>query len=151
MFAPEPPMCENRIYYRCRFCDSSYSAWMDPSKKILHKHQATLFWNYGKLFNISESIYRELKYSDSFIREELEKENNKDKSEYDKRVKDSQQYKMAIRYLKAESVKEFRNKKISQLDFMFVSTCLPELKNKNANQTFELTIFPSAKLEHENQ
>lgn len=60
MFAPEPPMSNVKLLYQCTFTDSTKSEWTDLGEELLKKHQRNRFWNYGKQYDIYESVCREL-------------------------------------------------------------------------------------------
>ena len=152
MFAPEPPLGTKRLYYRCRFDDSTMSAWIDPGKTHLLKLQSNRFWNYGKLFNIYESIQCGLKYTDTNVNYFMKQEQTDTayhSSEYKKRMSETPYYLLAKKYFTDEARKLFKNKKIHTIEFMYVATTLPCIRNKGGVQTFETIIFPEISLEND--
>ena len=152
MFAPEPPMSSRRLYYRCRFGNSDYSPWINPGKALLERHQVNRFWNYGKLFNIYESIHRELKYLDKNISYLVEKDKIKTDStfaERNKRIIKTPQYKMAVKYFSTQAAGYFVGKKIKNIEFMYLASALPSIKNKTSKKEYEVIIFPAINFENE--
>ncbi|MBI2268841.1 MAG: hypothetical protein HYU69_00630 [Bacteroidetes bacterium] len=153
MFAPEPPMGSRNLYYRCRFDNNNYSPWIDPGKSLLEKHQANRFWNYGKLFNIYESIHRELKYLDTNTDYGMKKDHTKPDStqaERSRRIIKTPQYKMAFKYFSTQASAYFTDKKIKRIEFIYVASTFPPIENKTAKKKYELITFPTIDLEDNN-
>lgn len=153
MFAPDPPKGDRNLYYRCRFGNNNYSPWINPGKSILKKHQANRFWNYGKLFNIYESIHRELKYLDSNIDYGIKKDRIKPDSihaERSKRIIKTPQYKMAVKYFSAQAITSFKDRKIKSIEFMYVASTFPPIKNKAAEKEYQVIVFPTIDFEDSN-
>jgi hypothetical protein len=110
------------------------------------------FWNYEKLFNLYESIYRELKYCDTSINQQMDKDKvgpEQWQKEYEKRMRNSPQYRIAVRYLSSEANKHFVMNKIQDIQFMYVAAILPDIRNKTNDKNYQATVFPTIAIENE--
>lgn len=146
-------MSTRKMYYRCIFDDDRYSQWIDPGKRILERHQANRFWNYGKLFNIYESIHRELKYLDLNVKYLTYKDKVKPDSlftERNNRIIETPQYKMASNYFTTQASHHFKGQKIKNIQFMYVASTLPPIKNKKGKITYEVILFPTINFANKN-
>ena len=145
MFAPEPPLSSYKIYYRCRFETDRFSEWINPGKELLLQHQQNRFWNYGKQFNIYESIHRELKYIDTRVSYELDSARCYLPERISRRnqlIIASGQYKLAKKYFTEQSACVFPGRKIKQIDFMYVSATLSGINHKAGEKIYEVITFP---------
>ncbi len=113
MFAPEPPMKNIKMLYSCTFHDSIKSEWTDPGKETLEKFQSIRFWNYGKQYNIYESLYRN----------------------YIGTKRGDPWQSMTNHYLIDMAKKEFPNKKISRINFSFGEKNISGIGQKDTSST----------------
>ena len=60
IFAPEPPLTNDRLYYRVQDESGTWSAWIDPGAELREKHETYRLTYHWKLYNIYETLGRNL-------------------------------------------------------------------------------------------
>ena len=151
MFAPEPPLGGRNVLYRCRFDDDTVSDWVNPGTANLRKHQGNRFWNYGKLFNIYESIRRELDYADinlNFALDQAGLEGSQRAASMEKSMRATEQYQMVCRYLADQAGRQFPGRSIRDIEFVYMVETLPGIKDKSGAITHRVVNFPVFHLEN---
>lgn len=151
IFAPEPPLWNVLLVYRCQFTDSTWSKWKDPGHHWLLKHYSNRFTWYGKAYLIHTRIAREL-YNAAvrIIPEENLLSGPAEKKEL-YRITKTREYALAEKYLRSVSMENYRGQRISRIQFAYLAdytVAFGERKSADTKKKYCAVKFPEIILQY---
>jgi hypothetical protein len=152
IFAPEPPLWNVRLVYRCQFTDSTWSKWKDPGCHWLLKHYSNRFSYYGKAYLVHAKIARELfNAATRIIPAENLLSGHAEKKELLK-ITETREYALAEKYLRTVSMENYPEQGISRIQFAYIAdhtVVFEERKNPGAEKRYSAVKFPEIILQIE--